>query len=677
MRKTSKIIKGLLCAALFVGLFSLNVGPIAEPVSTSGGTTQGQSTIADYGGNRAWAQDTAPAAGTGTDNGAEKDTGKPKQVTDVASILETVAKASTYVNNIFNPLIHFLTFGIGAFLGNDYIFAGSMGTMLHNIWVISRNIVNIIFVLILLFLALRYIFKGEESNTTKLLPTFVLLLIAVNFSWLAGKLVLDASNVAANVVFSIPAGIQGVIGEGSTVMNLESEENACKVNNQTDKVTGFCSPSRIWFPADAKMTDNYYNCTSDQVKDFDEAYKAAYPIEGKGDEGTGVTKAATICWQQIKLSDYNQNTASYYLTYSMARVQNLTRANTGDKLSQLAIGTMFSLLIQLVYLTAFASLYIALIIRVAFLWILMAFSPFIVLLMFTKDIGAGGQGVDKYLSISAFINWAFAPAMVGAIWSVGFIMITAGQTMSVDVWKQLNAVGGGVDANIFSASSLFMGMDNIQQFIWLLMTTGIVWMGTFAVLGNLQVVSSITNKIKAVGTSTLTGLGEMAKYAPLPMGGEGKRASLASLSPARFTQGMAEKWRTEQMGATDKLKEAEMKLKASTDVTVNFADNGTMLKGLMQKTGLSEEYIRGHTEEVIAMVKKQSTAVGGSANADKLEKMIRQLGTKPSALDVSVDPNQTQTTPTPPPDKKAQPQVAGGQRAITSPENTPQQADNQ
>ena len=75
----------------------------------------------------------------------------------------------------------------------------------------------------------------------------------------------------------------------------------------------------------------------------------------------------------------------------MARVQNLTRANTSECLSRSwPLAPCSRCLIQIVYLTAFASLYIALIIRVAFLWILMAFSPFIVLLMFTKDIGVGG-----------------------------------------------------------------------------------------------------------------------------------------------------------------------------------------------------------------------------------------------------------------------------------------------
>ena len=158
-----------------------------------------------------------------------------------------MAKVSTYVNNIFNPLIHFLTFGIGAFLGNDYIFAGSMGTMLHNIWVISRNIVNIVFVLILLFLALKHIFKGEDSNIAKTLPKFVILLIAVNFSWLAGKLVLDAANVAANVVFSIPAGIpQGFV----TQHGHGKQENKCGSNEY--KAKGFCEPSGIWYPADTK-----------------------------------------------------------------------------------------------------------------------------------------------------------------------------------------------------------------------------------------------------------------------------------------------------------------------------------------------------------------------------------------------------------------------------------------
>jgi hypothetical protein len=686
MRKINKIIKLFLCIALFVGLFSLNVGPMAEQVSPNGSQVGIQSTIADYMGNRALAEPTATTPAT-TGTGADANT-KPKDVANVANILTTVAQTSTYVHNIFNPLINFLTFGIGAFLGNDYIFAGTMGTMLHTIWVISRNIVNIIFVLILLFLALKYIFSQEETNLGKILPKFVLLLIAVNFSWLAGKLVLDAANVASNVVFSIPAGIQGVLGEGSTAMDLESGDNACKVTAD-NKVTGFCAPSGIWFPADTKNTTNDFNCNPDKVKQLNDAYKVLYPINAADAKqyadissaspsgNTTINRSqAYICWQQIKLGDYNQNTASYYLTYSMARVQNLTRANTNDKLSQLAIGTLFSLLIEIVYLMAFASLYIALIIRVAFLWVLMAFSPLIVLLMFSGDIGMKGGKAAELLSFQNFAKWAFAPTMVGAVWSVGFIMVTAGQTMTDSTWKQLNSIGGGVDSNIFSSSSLLMGMDSIQQFIWLLMTTGIIWMGTFSVLGGLDVVKNVTDKIKGIGTNALQGVGEVIKYAPIiPMGGEGKHTSLGGMMEAKPLHGLAQKWRDkDELLQGDKMGKAEngFKENVKTMVDLDFSNE----KGVMDKfrsiTGLSQEDIVNNIDGAQEMVRKYGGDLKGNQKI-----LVDIIGKQKTYTNISAPAQSAANPPAETMDKGKTPVQTGSGGAANAPVNAPVSGDQQ
>ena len=149
-------------------------------------------------------------------------------------------------------------------------------------------------------------------------------------------------------------------------------------------------PSAFYYPMDA--TNHRFLYATDPAckkETIEKEYKEAYE---KQEEGTtvwyeGVSETATICWKTLDPTAYNQNNASYFLTYSMARVQNLTQADTGKSISKVAIGTLFTLIIQVVYLAAFLAMYLALIIRVAALWVLMAFSPFLVLMYYlTKDM---------------------------------------------------------------------------------------------------------------------------------------------------------------------------------------------------------------------------------------------------------------------------------------------------
>ena len=71
---------------------------------------------------------------------------------------------------------------------------------LRSIWVQIRNLVNIAFVLILLFIAAANVMDlggGEGGNFAikTILPKFVIALILVNFSFLFCKVILDASSV--------------------------------------------------------------------------------------------------------------------------------------------------------------------------------------------------------------------------------------------------------------------------------------------------------------------------------------------------------------------------------------------------------------------------------------------------------------------------------------------------
>jgi hypothetical protein len=472
----------------------------------------------------------------------------PQDARNAQEIVDEVAKLASKTHRFFMPLINFFSFQIGNFLGNDYIYNGAMGEILHRIWITMRNIVNIIFVFVLLWMAIKEIFAiNQESELRKNLVVFVLLLVAVNFTWLATKVVLDAANVATHVVFAIPSGISGAA-------NFE-DLKTCKVNINPGKAPeGVCFPSAILAPSDSGTNTPLFwdeqHCAA--IKEAysgtpESAYKAdgtmnvtSYNADGERSGGASeanknLQRRTSICMENLNLFSYDQNTAVIYLTYGAARIQNLIFATNGSDAIQLAVGVLMSLIIQIAYTVALFAFFVALVLRMAFLWLLVAFSPLLVLLVWFKDSSSLGD-IKESFSLEAFINWAFAPVKVGAVLSVSFIMISAGQAASSGTGATAGSYIDKVNTEsgflfkILEPQSLFMGTETLQNFIWLLITLVVLWMGVFAVLTKVGPVQfqNFMNKIKETGVGVATAIGTSPYYAPiLPLGKGGAKQSVA------------------------------------------------------------------------------------------------------------------------------------------------------
>ncbi len=511
MNKIPKFIKGALLSLLAIAMFSLSVSPALEAAN---GNTPNTAAYELSIGNQAFAQ--ANNAGSGSGSGSNATTPsssqKPKEAAIPEDTVKSIATKAQIIFKIFHPAIFFFTKHISNLMGTDLIYAGGMGEMLQKIWVVNRNIVNIAFVLILLFMALKYIFGSEENtDLKKLLPTFAIALIAVNFTWLGGKLIIDAANVATNVVFAIPKGM-------GPVKTIAPEKLECKIKPDHSGTEGYgCSPKELYFPTKATKYKHMLasECESQKI---DDRYKVAYGgLKTTDGSSSGENKnspyygTATYCWENLDLAKFDNTNAAFHLTYGMARVQNLPVAKANESIGDVLISTIFAFIIELVYLLSFLAVFIALIFRIAMLWILVAFSPFIVLLMFLGKLGQNGESeVSKYLSLKAFGDWAFAPTRVAAVWAVGFIMISAGQLTTGDILAKIDAQGK-ITSKAYQVSSLFNGIETLQDLMWLLMTIIIIWIGTFAALSKLEIAKPILDKIQQTGSK----VAKFAATAPL------------------------------------------------------------------------------------------------------------------------------------------------------------------
>jgi len=458
----------------------------------------------------------------------------PQQVENLEKTLKDVAYWANWTHRLFAPLINYFSFKIGAFLSTDYLFEGPMGKMLHSIWVISRNLVNIAFVFLLLWLALKEIFfVNQESELSKTLVKFALLLVAVNFTWLGSKVVLDAANVVTYAVFAIPSGISDP--------PTELTASQCVVNADPAKpTTGSCFPTAIIAPADSAGSNPLFwedkDGDDDNCAKVKKAYsgddKSAYVTDSEGkdqinpnasESNKKLQKRTSICMENLNLINYDQNTAVIYLTYGMARIQNLVSTVAPGAGDQLAVSTFLSLVIQLAYTVSLLALFIALMIRMVILWLFVAFSPFIVLVIYFNENPMADQefGGEFKFGLSEFLRWAFVPAKVGAVFAVSFIMISAGQAIekiNLTAFDKINTKTGFV-FKIPQIETLFGGIGSLQQFIWLLMSLVILWVGAFSVMGSLPLMKRVTGKIDEYGRTLAEKVAALPYRAPiLPWG---------------------------------------------------------------------------------------------------------------------------------------------------------------
>jgi len=298
-----------------------------------------------------------------------------------------------------------------------------------------------------------------------------------------------------------------------------------------------CYPSSAYLNKDE---DNYWYATKEQCEVAEVAEKHGklkkeiedkQNVEGKyiveiDDKKIDLNTHSLQCWSSIEFKKYNMNSSMMFITFGLAKIQNLVEiGEPGEKSDSITIVTnsLFSGIILIAYIFSMAALFVALIVRVIFLWIFVGFSPFIVLLLYLKNSGMHdgeadlGEGIK--FGLNDFLKWAYVPVKIGAIFAVSFIMISAGQilgkTGGLTRIENTYDVNGALSEPIILTGSAFGGLDSWEQVLWLIMTTVVMWVGVFSVAGDLPIVGKITNAVNDKMKTGLTLLGKAPYLAPI------------------------------------------------------------------------------------------------------------------------------------------------------------------
>ncbi|KKU79092.1 MAG: hypothetical protein UY05_C0039G0009, partial [Candidatus Peregrinibacteria bacterium GW2011_GWA2_47_7] len=401
---------------------------------------------------------------------------------DINKLMQGIQQKFTLIMQFVSAWLWPVLLMIGGLLDNELIFGGEMGERLLDIWVQMRNIVNILFVLILLIIAAYNVLGfGEEGiggvnlSFKQTLPKFVIALIAVNFSFLAAKVVLDFTNVLTVAAFSLPSTLAD---DSFKDHKREMEDILCRDGGPMQPL--FC------------------NRTGD-------AYKYNQKAEAFFDRLSGDNVALVMALNFGKLA---------HQRYVKEGLKDIT---------QLSFNILFGVVLYVVYALAFIVLFIVLLVRLVVLWVAVAMSPLIAINIVAPGLlqhfSIGGEGGGP---AQTFIKHAIAPLIIGLFMSIGYLMLEAFQ-------GDPGAAGGefaSVSLSSIDPNALPTEISDLQQLIVAVATVVVVWMGVFGAAKD-TLAGSITETIKGHAESFGKWTAKLPFYAQvIPIDSGTKKMSL-------------------------------------------------------------------------------------------------------------------------------------------------------
>lgn len=581
-QKTKKSVKKIIITALialtvFVNFGFLIMEAYAETPapSTSTGSTAGTSPAPGAGTTPA--TPTAPATTPENSGGALE--GPPIEAAGNATVDETKKDAATVtpstttkstldeeflkrtasfiiqVTNFLNTLLWPVLVLIGWLMDNSLLFGSGMEERLREIWIPIRNIVNILFVIGLVGIAIYNILGigGDENNYSikAMLPKIIIGIIAVNFSFFGIKVFLDAINILTTSVFMLPGQINEelqLVTNAGDKKSIDTIRRFCEMLKQKDtkgKITGEVKISDAQIEEEAE-TIMYQKLASDYFLGEDRnaiggmsKEEIIKTIEEKyGDEKTNFNMQiktlieGKICTPENTLTPRGEAFLQRWDSRNAALAMALNMTNivfyrdidpSVDNADKLAINAIFSMMMYLIYVASFIALFVVLLARMVVLWLAIALSPILVLgltIPLVKEKLSGFGEVE-----TQFVKNAIAPLGIALAMTVGWIMLRAIQSVNMLDNESVIAFD---PTNIIPVA----GISTLQDLMVALGTVAVVWLGIFTAASN-SIAAPVTEAIKGALKKAGTFVGTMPlkhmPFVPIKLNGE-EKAEGATLS---------------------------------------------------------------------------------------------------------------------------------------------------
>ncbi len=491
--------------------------------------------------------------------------------------LKGLAEIASVVINIFTFLALVVMNFFSDLIGTDFITGDQAMNAIKPMWIIVRNLVNVMFVVMLVFLAFSNLFSsiaGEGGGNWTIkdkLPKIIISLVAINFSLLGFRLIIDAIHVGTVAILGIAdhklegedqSALGGFKDERTWVKLSDEEANTISSKTSdfvvTDDVQSGNSCTTQYqryvrehasFKGEIVVdvpdtTDNTGNKTY-ACRTFMAQINNTFCPEWKTYQKDGDLSAAGTQEEKDKINatraskmetdnecmfmiNPNKLASETILGAKNEPGQNLFMAFGTvfmhlEKLPALAahlgsldgvlLNTLFSALMSIMFLVALVAVFLALLGRVVVLWVALVFSPVIVA---AKVMDLSGSAGDLENTIVTSI---VMPLKIAAAFAVGFVMLSAMVTISP-------GMTGGESTFWFGAALSQMGQDE-YSILWQIATVFLFWKAAkWSVEGNMA--EFITSKIFE-GAQSLGGAAARAATIDRPIfgakTGEGKSLS--------------------------------------------------------------------------------------------------------------------------------------------------------
>lgn len=377
--------------------------------------------------------------------------------------------ASVFIN-IFTFLSLLILSLIGDLLGTDFITGPEAMAALLPIWQYVRNMVNILAVLMIVYLS----FSNLVSNLTgdggggtwswqikDKLPKIIFTLVAINFSMLGFRLVIDAVHMGSIAIFSIadtqlesnsaesidriltgkkwrrvmqdPYDIQSaMLPNGSDYKYVKydrndfSEKLEDKTCTEAENAKNPTEGQKVWMQARFFNEDSkFYEANEDNVLvcgSFTEQINSTFCAEGTSDDDCFFALKSDFSFRNQQLKPGNNTAQNLFMAFGVMfmRIEQLpSLAANIDNLFQVIDNTLFSALMAIMYVIALSALFFVLVVRILILWLAIAFSP-VVIGLSIMGIDTPGSGLTEKV-----VTHLIVPIKIAAAFAISFVMMSS------------------------------------------------------------------------------------------------------------------------------------------------------------------------------------------------------------------------------------------------------------